>query len=35
VDKSDLIRVRGLEGGEVLCLSRIDCKTAWKSTLNF
>jgi phosphoribosylformylglycinamidine synthase len=35
VRKGDMIDVSGLGGGTVLSVSRIDCKTAWKSTLNF
>jgi phosphoribosylformylglycinamidine synthase subunit PurSL len=35
VERSDVITVRGLGGREALRASRIDCKAAWKSTLNF
>jgi phosphoribosylformylglycinamidine synthase len=35
VVKGDMITVTGLDGTTVLSLSRIDAKSAWKSTLNF
>jgi phosphoribosylformylglycinamidine (FGAM) synthase-like enzyme len=35
VVKGDAIRIDGLDGSEIVNMSRIDAKAAWKSTLNF
>lgn len=35
VERGDRVEAKGRDGAMVLSVSRIDCKAAWKSTLNF